>query len=128
MLWSKYLGLWQKKFPGSDHHLSTQMKSVGEVMSMGSTFPMALQKALRALETGLTGFDEQSKDLDEILRELSNPGSERILYIADAFRIGLSLEEIYDRSKIDPWFLSHVEQIVQEENWLRTLDPPEYFQ
>jgi carbamoyl-phosphate synthase large subunit len=112
-----------EKFPNSDHHLSTQMKSVGEVMAIGATFPAALQKALRALETNLSGLDEQTQDLHLIKRELSQPGPERILYVADAFRMGVSLEQIYEYSGIDPWFLSHIQDLIEEEHALQKLDP-----
>lgn len=103
-----------EKFPAADDRLTTQMKSVGEVMAIGRTFQESLHKALRGLETGLSGFNPQSEDMGEIRRELGNPGPERILYVADAFRHGMSLEEIFQVSAIDPWFLAQIEDLVQE--------------
>ena len=81
-----------EKFPAADPHLTTQMKSVGEVMAMGRTFQESFQKALRGLETGIDGLSERSTDRDEIIDEIGNAGPERILFLADAFRIGMSLE------------------------------------
>lgn len=103
-----------EKFPAADDRLTTQMKSVGEVMAIGRTFQESLHKALRGLETGLSGFNPQSEDMGEIRRELGNPGPERILYVADAFRHGMSLEEVFQVSAIDPWFLAQIEDLVQE--------------
>ena len=105
-----------EKFPLADDHLTTQMKSVGEVMAMGRTMQESLQKALRGLETGLTGFQPKSNDLAEIQRELSKPRPDRILYVADAFRSGMTLDEIYQISSIDPWFLAQIEDLIREES------------
>jgi carbamoyl-phosphate synthase large subunit len=110
-----------EKFPGANTRLTTQMKSVGEVMAMGRTFQESLQKALRGLETGMYGFDPLLKNLDseetlETLRhELRAPSSERIWYVADAMRAGLSLEEINELTGIDPWFLAQIRDIVDTE-------------
>ena len=104
-----------EKFPAADDRLTTQMKSVGEVMAIGRTFQESVQKALRGLETGLAGFDTRSIDKSEIIREIGLPGPERILYVADAFRIGMTLEEIFEISKIDPWFLAQLRDLIEEE-------------
>lgn len=104
-----------EKFPAADDRLTTQMKSVGEVMAIGRTFQESVQKALRGLETGLCGFNPVSTDAAEIRRELANPGPSRILYVADAFRIGMSLAEVQQISAIDPWFLVQIEEIVADE-------------
>ncbi|MEB2353310.1 MAG: carbamoyl-phosphate synthase large subunit, partial [Burkholderiaceae bacterium] len=113
-----------EKFPLADSRLTTQMKSVGEVMAIGRTFQESLQKALRGLETGIDGLDERSDDRDEIATELGEPGPERLLYIGDAFRVGMTVEEISEESGIDPWFLAQVEDIVATERRLagRRLD------
>ncbi|KAA0218737.1 MAG: carbamoyl-phosphate synthase large subunit [Lautropia sp.] len=113
-----------EKFPLADSRLTTQMKSVGEVMAIGRTFQESLQKALRGLETGIDGLDERSDDRDEIATELGEPGPERLLYIGDAFRVGMTVEEIHEESGIDPWFLAQVEDIVATERRLagRRLD------
>lgn len=108
-----------EKFPQADDRLTTQMKSVGEVMAMGRTLQESMQKALRGLETGLCGFDERTQDLDVIRHEVGSAGPERILYVADAFRAGLSRDEVFDISKIDPWFLAQIEDIVAEEQTLK---------
>lgn len=104
-----------EKFPAADDRLTTQMKSVGEVMAIGRTLQESMQKALRGLETGLCGFNPRTDDLETIRRELSNPGPERILYVADAFRAGLSMAEIHEICAIDPWFLTQIEDIIREE-------------
>ncbi|WP_434777730.1 carbamoyl-phosphate synthase large subunit [Neisseria sp. Ec49-e6-T10] len=104
-----------EKFPQADDRLTTQMKSVGEVMAMGRTLQESMQKALRGLETGLCGFNPKSNHLETIQQELSSPGPERILFVADAFRCGMTQEEVFNYSKIDPWFLAQVEDIVKEE-------------
>ena len=109
-----------EKFPQADSHLTTQMKSVGEAMAIGRTFQESMQKALRSLETGIDGLtprlDQTADDAREILqRELRDPGSDRILYVADAFRAGWSLEEVFNYSSIDPWFLAQIEDLVQDE-------------
>ena len=113
-----------EKFPQADSHLTTQMKSVGEVMAMGRTFQESFQKALRGLETGIDGLTERSTDRDEIIEEIGEAGPERILYVGDAFRIGLSLEEVFEETAIDPWFLAQIEQIIATETMVkaRTLD------
>jgi len=104
-----------EKFPAADSHLTTQMKSVGEVMAIGRTFQESLQKALRGLETGIDGLAERSDDLEEIMQEIGEPGPERLLYVADAFRVGMTLEAVYEETAIDPWFLAQIEQLVQTE-------------
>jgi carbamoyl-phosphate synthase large subunit len=91
------------------------MKSVGEVMAMGRTFQESFQKALRGLETGIDGLTEISTDREEIIQEIGEPGPERIRYLGDAFRIGLSLDEVFEETKIDPWFLAQIEDIVKTE-------------
>src|SRR5688572_12622665 len=104
-----------EKFPQADDRLTTQMKSVGEVMAMGRTFQESVQKALRGLETGADGFDERTTDRDTIENELGDPGPDRIFYVADAFRAGMSLGEIYELSHIDPWFLAQIEDLLRTE-------------
>jgi len=108
-----------EKFPAADPHLTTQMKSVGEVMAMGRTFQESFQKALRGLETGIDGLSErtacQEADRDEIIEEIGEPGPERILFVGDAFRIGMSLEEVFEETKIDPWFLAQIEDLIKTE-------------
>ena len=104
-----------EKFPAADPHLTTQMKSVGEVMAIGRTFQESFQKALRGLETGIDGLSEQSTDRDEIVDEIGNAGPERILFLADAFRIGMTLEEIFEETAIDPWFLAQIEELISIE-------------
>jgi carbamoyl-phosphate synthase large subunit len=113
-----------EKFPAADSHLTTQMKSVGEVMAMGRTFQESFQKALRGLETGIDGLTERSTDRDEIIEEIGEAGPERILYVGDAFRIGMSLQEVFEETAIDPWFLAQIEQLIQAEKALagRALD------
>ncbi len=105
-----------EKFPAADPHLTTQMKSVGEVMAIGRTFQESFQKALRGLETGIDGLSERSTDRDEIIDEIGNVGPERILYLADAFRIGMTLDEVFDETAVDPWFLAQIEQLVAIES------------
>ena len=109
-----------EKFPAADSHLTTQMKSVGEVMAMGRTFQESFQKALRGLETGIDGLSERSTDKDEIVEEIGEAGPERILYVGDAFRIGMSLDEVFEETAIDPWFLAQIEQLIQIEKSLAT--------
>ncbi|MCA6217840.1 carbamoyl-phosphate synthase large subunit [Ideonella sp. B7] len=113
-----------EKFPAADPHLTTQMKSVGEVMAIGRTFQESFQKALRGLETGIDGLSERSTDREEIIEEIGEPGPERILFVADAFRLGMTLDEIHEETAIDPWFLAQLEQIIQTEQALdgRVLD------
>jgi carbamoyl-phosphate synthase large subunit len=105
-----------EKFPAADPHLTTQMKSVGEVMAIGRTFPESLQKALRGLETGIDGLDPRTactaEDRDEIVDEIGNAGPERLLFVADAFRIGMTLDEVHEETAIDPWFLAVIEELV----------------
>ncbi|WP_296891848.1 carbamoyl-phosphate synthase large subunit [Thiobacillus sp.] len=107
-----------EKFPQADDRLTTQMKSVGEVMAMGRSFQESLQKALRGLEVGVDGFDPKTTDRDEIEAELMSPGPERIWYVGDAFRVGMSLAEIHAVSKIDPWFLDQIQGLIELENSL----------
>ena len=114
-----------EKFPQADDRLTTQMKSVGEVMAIGRTFQESLQKALRGLEIGISGLDEvvdlNADDAgDKMRREMRHPGPDRLLYVADAFRSGMSLEEVHESSKIDPWFLAQVEDLVLTEKSLST--------
>ena len=108
-----------EKFPQADSRLTTQMKSVGEVMAMGRTFQESMQKALRGLETGIDGFDEKTTDRDAIEAEMGDAGPERILYVADAFRIGMTLDEVHQFTHIDPWFLAQIEDLVATEQGLR---------
>ncbi|MBL8331398.1 MAG: carbamoyl-phosphate synthase large subunit, partial [Rubrivivax sp.] len=107
-----------EKFPAADPHLTTQMKSVGEVMAMGRSFQESFQKALRGLETGIDGLSERSTDREEIVEEIGEAGPERILFVGDAFRIGLSRQEIFEETAIDPWFLAQIEDIVATEKQL----------
>jgi len=114
-----------EKFPGTDRRLTTQMKSVGEAMSMGRTFQESLQKALRSLETGYDGLDPVLQlPLDDdgeqaLAQELRHPGPHRLLYVADAFRAGWDLERVWDLCRIDRWFLVHIEDLVREEERVR---------
>jgi len=108
-----------EKFPQADPHLTTQMKSVGEAMAIGRTFQESVHKALRSLEIGMDGFDEKTSDRELVERELADPAPERLWYVADAFRIGMTLEEVQALTRIDPWFLSQIEDIVQQERALR---------
>lgn len=112
-----------EKFREADSRLTTQMKSVGEVMAIGRTFQESFQKALRGLEVGVDGLDEKSTDRDEIAIEIHEPGPDRIWYVGDAFRIGMTAQEIYAETAIDPWFLEQIEQIILKEKALggRTL-------
>ena len=108
-----------EKFPEADSRLTTQMKSVGEVMAIGRTFQESLQKALRGLEIGVDGFDERSTDREEIEMALGEARPERIWYIADAMRIGMSLEEIQRLTAIDPWFLAQIEDLYKQAELIR---------
>ena len=108
-----------EKFPQADSRLTTQMKSVGEVMAIGRSFQESFQKALRGLEVGVDGLDSISTDLDRITKEMGEPGPERIWYVGDAFRMGMSIEEVFDISKIDPWFLAQIKDIIARENALK---------
>jgi carbamoyl-phosphate synthase large subunit len=107
-----------EKFPQADSRLTTQMKSVGEVMAMGRTFQESMQKALRGLETGIDGFDEKTTDQELIETELADAGPDRILFLADALRIGMSLEEVHQLTHIDPWFLAQIEDLIRQEKAL----------
>ena len=113
-----------EKFPQANDRLTTQMKSVGEVMAIGRTFQESLQKALRGLETGSDGLGEKTTDIGIIETELGDPGPERIWYIADAFRCGMDFNEIHTLTRIDPWFLAQIEDLVRQEQSLigKTLD------
>jgi carbamoyl-phosphate synthase large subunit len=104
-----------EKFTQADDRLTTQMKSVGEVMAIGRTFQESLQKALRGLETGVDGFNLKTVDPETIADELAYPRAERLWYLADAFGIGMSLEEIHEHTKIDRWFLAQIKEIVDTE-------------
>ena len=104
-----------EKFPQADSRLTTQMKSVGEVMAIGRTFQESFQKALRGLEVGVDGLDEKTTDADVIQKELGEPGPERIWYVGDAFRAGMTVAQVHELSKIDPWFLVQIEDIIKRE-------------
>ncbi|MFQ6005649.1 MAG: carbamoyl-phosphate synthase large subunit [Woeseia sp.] len=114
-----------EKFPGTSERLTTQMKSVGEVMAIGRTFQESLQKALRGLETGVTGLNERSRfpgdgrERDRLRRELRHPGPERLLHVADAMRQGFTFDDVAKLTGIDPWFLVQIADIVIEETKLR---------
>ena len=108
-----------EKFPQADSRLTTQMKSVGEVMAIGRTFQESFQKALRGLEVGVDGLDEKTTDLDTITKEMGVPGPERIWYVGDAFRIGMTIEQVYDISKIDTWFLVQIKDLIDREQALK---------
>lgn len=114
-----------EKFPKADKRLTTQMKSVGEVMAIGRTFQEALQKALRGLETGKDGLNEISTDRATIHHEISEPGPDRLWYLADAFRLGYTVKEAHRATKIDPWFLVQVKELVDIENRLKEYSLPE---
>jgi len=112
-----------EKFPQADDRLTTQMKSVGEAMAIGRTFQESLQKALRSLEIGIDGLAEKLDASEEdatgsLIRELRHPGPSRILYVADAFRVGWPLEQVFEHSAIDPWFLAQIEDLIAEEKRL----------
>ena len=104
-----------EKFPTADNRLTTQMKSVGDVMAMGRTFQESFQKALRGLEVGADGMNEKTQDREILERELGEPGPERIWYVGDAFAAGWTLEEVHALTKIDLWFLVQIEEIVRIE-------------
>ena len=104
-----------EKFPQADDRLTTQMKSVGEVMAIGSSFQESLQKALRGLETGKDGLTPLSTDREEIIHEISEAGPERIFYVADAMRLGLTNDEIHEMTSIDPWFLAQMRELIDIE-------------
>ncbi|MGB0289019.1 carbamoyl-phosphate synthase large subunit [Aequoribacter sp.] len=115
-----------EKFDTANSRLTTQMKSVGEVMAIGRTFQESMQKAMRGLEVGSAGFehkmDVSNPDTrDELINELTNPGPDRLWYIGDAFRAGMSVEEVYKLSGVDPWFLVQIEDIIKTENALKSV-------
>jgi carbamoyl-phosphate synthase large subunit len=121
-----------EKFPGAEPTLTTSMKSVGEAMAIGRTFAESVQKALRSLETGLTGFDEieipglgSGDDRNAVIAALARPTPDRIRIIAQAFRMGLTISEVHAASKVDPWFLEQIEEIVQTEDRIRAQGMPE---
>jgi len=113
-----------EKFPQANDRLTTQMKSVGEVMAIGRTFQESFHKALRGLEVGVNGLDSKCTDREAVITELGNPGPDRIWAVGDAFRLGMSVEEVFDISKIDPWFLVQIEDLVRQAQALngRTLE------
>ena len=108
-----------EKFPQADSRLTTQMKSVGEVMAIGRTFQESFQKALRGLEVGVDGLDEKTTDLDLITKEMGVPGPERIWYVADAFRLDMSVDEVNAICKIDHWFLVQIKDLIDREQALK---------
>jgi carbamoyl-phosphate synthase large subunit len=115
-----------EKFPQAEQRLTTQMKSVGEVMAIGRTFQESMQKALRGLEVGADGFNPKvnladAECEDKLRHELKNPGPDRIWYIGDAFRFGMSLEQVYEYSAVDPWFLVQIEDIIKAEEQVKQL-------
>ena len=125
-----------EKFPGADNRLTTSMKSVGEAMAIGRTFPESLQKALRSLETGFSGLNEigipgyvAGKDAGEnrnaIRAAIGTPTPERLLYVAEAMRLGMSIDEIYEACRIDKWFLEQIKGIVDTEAKVRSLGLPD---
>jgi carbamoyl-phosphate synthase large subunit len=113
-----------EKFPAADDRLTTQMKSVGEAMAIGRTFQESLQKAFRSLETGLSGLDPvdvEGREVDALTlvrRELSEAGPQRLLYVAEAFRRGLGFDEVHQLTRIDPWFLDQISELVEVEQAL----------
>ncbi|MDG0979094.1 MAG: carbamoyl-phosphate synthase large subunit [Halieaceae bacterium] len=114
-----------EKFDTANSRLTTQMKSVGEVMAIGRTFQESMQKAMRGLEVGSAGFEHQvdvsNPDMrDELINELTNPGPDRLWFIGDAFRAGMSVDEVYKLSGVDPWFLVQIEDIIATENALQS--------
>jgi carbamoyl-phosphate synthase large subunit len=104
-----------EKFPQANDRLTTQMKSVGEVMAIGRTFQESFQKALRGLEVGVDGLNQKTTDREKLEKELGEPGPERIWYVGDAFENGFALEEVYKLTHIDRWFLAQIEEIVRIE-------------
>jgi carbamoyl-phosphate synthase large subunit len=105
-----------EKFPEAIDTLSTSMKSVGEVMAIGRTFKESIQKALCSLETGLCGFDEINADDEFVKHEIRRPNADRILYVAEGFRRGMSIEEMFNTCQIDPWFLYQLQEMIEKEN------------
>jgi len=108
-----------EKFPDADPTLTTQMKSVGEAMAIGRTFKEALSKAIRSMEIDSYGFEEREASIEETKSSLKTPNSERIWYIAHAFRIGMDIQEIYELTRIDPWFLHNIKEIVDMEEAIK---------
>ncbi|WP_018880330.1 carbamoyl-phosphate synthase large subunit [Thioalkalivibrio sp. ALE9] len=113
-----------EKFPQAEARLTTQMKAVGEAMAIGRTFQESFQKALRSMETGMDGLDERiDLDADDVVDQLrtrlANPSPEQVLYVADAFRAGFSIQDIFDLTAIDPWFLAQIQELVDVEKGLR---------
>ena len=108
-----------EKFPQADSTLTTSMKSIGEVMAIGANFYQSIQKALCSLETGLCGFDSKSLDLEWVKKEIRRANSDRILYIADAFRLGMNIEDVYELCKIDRWFLQKIFEIIEFEKKIK---------
>ncbi|HLS51157.1 MAG TPA: carbamoyl-phosphate synthase large subunit, partial [Burkholderiaceae bacterium] len=104
-----------EKFPHADSRLTTQMKSVGEVMAIGRTFQESFQKALRGLEVGVDGLNQKTTDREKLQVELAEPGPERVWYVGDAFAQGFSLDEVHQLTRIDPWFLAQIKEIVDIE-------------
>jgi carbamoyl-phosphate synthase large subunit len=104
-----------EKFPAADNRLTTQMKSVGEVMAIGRTFQESFQKALRGLEVGVDGMNEKTQDREWLEKELGEPGPDRIWFVGDAFAAGWSLDEVHQITKIDKWFLVQIEEIIKIE-------------
>ncbi|MEM7077958.1 MAG: carbamoyl-phosphate synthase large subunit [Pseudomonadota bacterium] len=118
-----------EKFPQADPRLTTQMKSVGEVMAIGRTFQESLQKALRGLETGMAGFDpvlkgDDKESLRTLKRELASAGAIRLWYVADAFRLGMDVDWLYDVTAIDPWFLAEIGDLIETEQQLANMAAP----
>ncbi|CAN5790527.1 carbamoyl-phosphate synthase large subunit [soil metagenome] len=109
-----------EKFPQADNRLTTQMKSVGEVMAIGRTFQESFQKALRGLEVGVDGMNEKTQDREILEKELGEPGPDRIWYVGDAFAHGFTLEEVHQLTHIDPWFLAQIKDLIDIELWLDT--------
>jgi carbamoyl-phosphate synthase large subunit len=112
-----------EKFPSASPDLGVQMKSVGEAMAIGRTFRESLQKGMRSLETGTFGFESRSESDAELWESLARPRPERLWQVGEALRRGRTIEEVYERTKIDPWFLHHIREIVREEKvWVETSD------
>ncbi len=111
-----------EKFPQTEPALTTQMKSVGEVMAIGRTFKEALQKAMRSLEIDSYGFEPKSRDIETIKRSIRTPNHERLWYLADALRCGISVDDIYQLTQIDPWFLENIKQIVEMEEKIKAFN------
>jgi len=107
-----------EKFPEAISTLGTSMKSVGEVMSIGRTFKESMQKALCSLETGLCGFDDMDADTEFVKHEIRRPNADRMLYVAEGFRRGMSIDEMYEASGIDPWFLYQISELVESESYV----------